>query len=144
MQNSTWTVIFEDKKIVKSSGDMASTPTGYKILDDDAFWNQSKFSNIWAIQYEVTPETDQVEYRDGTPHSSYADANLGSFDEFINRWDFAHLRELQRIWDEDNEHTLDQERLKNDPDGEYDPTIYETEEEKIARLGPRPSSYSST
>ena len=138
--NATWTVVFDDKRVIKQSGDAA----GYYNISDDDFWNQSKFSNIWAIQYQTSVDTDQVEYRDGTPHSSYADANLGSFDEFINRWDFAHLRELQRIWDEDNEHTLDQERLKNDPDGEYDPIIYETEEEKIARLGPRPSSYSST
>ena len=25
-------------------------PTGY-VIDDDAFWNQSHFSNLWAIQY---------------------------------------------------------------------------------------------
>jgi len=112
-----WTVVFEDKGIQKENG------IRY-IINDDAFWNQSKFSNIWAIQYGTSVTSDEVEYRDTTPHSSYADANLGDFQEFINRWDSAHLSKLQSDWDNDN------------VDGE-------TEAEKIARLGARPTSYSS-
>ena len=112
-----WTVVFEDKGIQKGTG------IQYKI-NDDTFWNQSKFSNIWAIQYGAANPSDEVEYRDETPHSSYADANLGDFQEFINRWDSAHLAQLQSDWDNDN------------VDGE-------TEAEKIARLGARPTSYSS-
>jgi len=112
-----WTVVFEDKAIQKGSGIQY-------IINDDAFWNQSKFSNIWAIQYGTSVTSDEVEYRDTTPHSSYADANLGDFQEFINRWDSAHLSKLQSDWDNDN------------VDGE-------TEAEKIARLGARPTSYSS-
>ncbi len=94
------------------------------VIDDDAFWSESKFSNIWAIQYQNSVTTDEVEYRDETPHSSYADANLGDVSQFITRWDAAHLNQLQIDWDDDNEEG-------------------ETSEEKIARLGPRPTSYSS-
>ena len=108
-----WTVVFDDKVIIKQTGDGAGT---HKI-NDDAFWSQSKFSNIWAIHYGTSVISDEVEYRDETPHSSFADANLGSFQDFINKWDSAHLAQLQASWDEDTR----------------------TEIEK----GPRPTSYSS-
>ena len=129
--NATWTVVFEDKKIIKQSGDAAGTP--YKI-DDNDFWGLAKWSNIWAIQYGTSNVNDQVEYRDQTPHSSYEDSNLGDFQEFITRWDAAHLTRLQSDWDNDNGDT-------RDADGNI--THEETEEEKIARLGARPTSYSS-
>jgi hypothetical protein len=116
--NSTWTVIFDDKKIIKKSENI-----GYTINDDN-FWNQSKFSNIWAIQYGTSNVSDEVEYRDETSHSSFADANLGDFQDFIDKWDSAHLVSLQDIWDQDN-------------------VEGETEAEKITRLGARPTSYSS-
>jgi len=113
-----WTVIFDDRSIQKGVGIQY-------IIEDDAFWNQSKFSNIWAIQYGTSVISDEVEYRDTTPHSSYADANLGDFQsQFIDKWDAAHLAQLQADWDNDN------------IDGE-------TEAEKITRLGARPTSYSS-
>ena len=118
--NATWTVVFDDKRIIKQQGDGAGD---YDIVDDD-FWGLSKWSNIWAIQYETSNPNDQVEYRDETPHSSWENANLGDFSDFINRWDAAHLTALQAAWDNDN---VDDE----------------TEEEKIARLGARPTSYSS-
>jgi hypothetical protein len=119
--NSNWTVVFDDKLIIKQKGDAAGT--GY-VINDDAFWSQNKFSNIWAIQYGASVSTDEVEYRDGTPHSTYADANLGDFNDFINRWDSAHLSTLQSNWD------------NNNVEGE-------TPEQKITRLGARPTSYSS-
>jgi hypothetical protein len=119
--NANWTVVFDDKLIIKQKGDQAGT--GYNI-SDDAFWAQSKFSNIWAIQHGASVSTDEVEYRDTTPHSTYADANLGNFNDFINKWDSAHLSNLQSIWD------------NNNVEGE-------TESEKITRLGARPTSYSS-
>jgi hypothetical protein len=59
-----------------------------------------------------------------TPHSTYADANLGDFNDFINKWDSAHLATLQSNWD------------NNNVEGE-------TSEQKITRLGARPTSYSS-
>jgi len=116
-----WTVVFEDKKIIKQNGDSA----GEYVIDDDVFWGQSKFSNIWAIHYGTSVTSDEVEYRDETPHSSFADSNLGSFQDFINKWDSAHLTELQSNWDTNN--------VDN-----------ETETEKISRLGARPTSYSSS
>lgn len=119
--NGNWTVVFEDKVIIKNNG--AELGTGYKI-DDDTFWNQSKFSNIWAIQYGTTNSSDEVEYRDETSHTSFADANLGDISDFISKWDSAHLSQLQSNWDNDN--------IEN-----------ETESEKILRLGSRPTSYSS-
>jgi len=121
--NATWTVIFDDKKVIKQSGDAAGP---YKI-NDDSFWNDSKWSNIWAIQYKNDDEDykDTVEYRDTTPHATWTNANLGSFqDQFIAKWDAAHLAKLQSDWDADNVED-------------------ETESEKISRLGARPTSYSS-
>ena len=115
-----WTIVFEDKLIIKQNGDAAGL---YKI-DDDAFWNQSKFSNIWAIHSGTSVLTDEVEYRDTTPHSSFADANIGDISQFTNKWDSAHLARLQYDWDLDN-------------------VEGETDAEKITRLGARPTSYSS-
>ena len=119
--NATWTVVFEDKLIIKKTGDVAGR--GYPI-NDDAFWSQSKFSNIWAIQSGTSTLTDEVEYKDSTPHSSFADANIGDISQFTNKWDAAHLAQLQGEWDADN-------------------VEGETEAEKITRLGVRPTSYSS-
>jgi len=119
--NATWTVVFEDKLIIKQTGDVAGR--GYPI-NDDAFWSQSKFSNIWAIQSGTSTLTDEVEYKDSTPHSSFADANIGDISQFTNKWDAAHLAQLQGEWDADN-------------------VEGETEAEKITRLGARPTSYSS-
>jgi hypothetical protein len=119
--NSNWTVVFDDKLIIKQKGDQAGT--GY-VINDDAFWSQSKFSNIWAIQHGASVSTDEVEYRDNTPHSTYADANLGDFNDFINKWDSYHLSKLQSDWDNDS-------------------VEGETPEQKITRLGARPTSYSS-
>ena len=121
--NANWTVVFEDKCIIKNIAEGADEGIGY-VISDDSFWTQSKFSNIWAIQYETSNPNDTVEYRDTTPHSSWEDANLGDFQDFITKWDAAHLTQLQSDWDNDN-------------------VEGETEAEKIARLGARPTSYSS-
>jgi len=118
-----WTIVFQDKIIIKNYSEGASEGIGYKI-DNDAFWNDAKFSNIWAIQYGTSVTSDEVEYRDTTPHSSFVDANIGDISQFSNQWDAAHLSKLQDNWDGDN------------VDGE-------TEAEKITRLGARPTSYSS-
>jgi len=127
--SGNWTIIFEDKAIIKNYAEGASEGVSYKI-NDDAFWNDSKFSNIWAIQYGTPVTSDEVEYRDTTPHTSFAEANIGDISQFSNKWDVAHLAQLQNDWDNDN--------LLNE-----DGTPAETEPEKIARLGSRPTSYSS-
>ena len=84
-----WTVIFEDKMIIKNYAEGANEGIGY-IIDNESFWNDSKFSNIWAIQYGTSNSSDEVEHRDDTPHCSYAEADLGDFQEFIDRWNTAH------------------------------------------------------
>ena len=118
--NATWTVVFDDKRIIKQSGDGAGA---YYIVDND-FWGLAKWNNIWAIQYGTSNPSDTVEYRDETPHSTWEDANLGDFQDFIDKLDAAHLARLQSDWDDNN------------VDGE-------SAEDKIARLGARPTSYSS-
>ena len=121
--NATWTVVFDDKIVIKNYNEGASEGIGY-VINDDSFWSDSKFSNIWAIQYGNSITSDEVEYRDTTPHSSFADANIGDISQFSSKWDSVHLIELQSGWDNDN------------VDGE-------TDAEKITRLGARPTSYSS-
>ena len=122
--NATWTVIFDDKIIINQSVLNADGfGTAYKIVDND-FWGLAKWNNIWAIQYGTSNPSDTVEYRDSTPHSTWEDANLGDFQDFITKRDTAHLAQLQSDWDDDN------------VDGE-------SEADKIARLGERPTSYSS-
>ena len=129
--NANWTVVFEDKIIIKQSGDAAGT--SYNI-EDNAFWSDSKFSNIWAIQHGTSTTFDEVEYRDQTPHSAYNSSVLGDISQFSNKWDSAHLAQLQSDWDNNNGDTYDDE-------GNI--THTETEADKIARLGARPTSYSS-
>jgi len=127
--NANWTIVFDDKIVIKNYAEGVSEGVGY-IISDDSFWSDSKFSNIWAIQYGSSITSDEVEYRDTTPHSSFADANIGDINEFSSKWDSAHLAQLQSDWDNDN--------AVSEEDGSA-----ETEAEKITRLGARPTSYSS-
>jgi hypothetical protein len=132
--NANWTIIFEDKIIIKNYAEGASEGIGY-IISDDSFWSDSKFSNIWAIQYGNSITSDEVEYRDSTPHSSFADANIGNISQFSSKWDSAHLAQLQVNWDNDNS--------GNTYDENKNLISEETETQKITRLGARPTSYSS-
>jgi hypothetical protein len=128
--NANWTVVFEDKLIIKQGSE------SYKI-DNDTFWNDNKWNNIWAIQYKDDDHdyNDSVEYRDNTPHTSWSNANLGDFrTQFIDKWDIQHLINLQSKWDNNNINTYDENGNE---------TYIETEDEKITRLGARPESYSS-
>ena len=124
-----WTIVFDDKIIIKNFAEGASEGIGYHI-DDDSFWNDSKFSNIWAIQYGTSNSSDEVEHKDQTPHTSFTEANIGDISQFSNKWDTAHLTQLQSDWDNNNLY---------DEEG----NSAETESEKITRLGSRPTSYSS-
>ena len=121
--NANWTIVFDDKMVIKNHAEGALEGVSYTI-SDDSFWSDSKFSNIWAIQYGNSITSDEVEYRDSTPHSSFADANLGDINQFSSKWDSEHLAQLQSDWDNNN-------------------VVDETEVEKINRLGARPTSYSS-
>ncbi len=124
--NANWTIVFEDKVIIKQSGDGAGN--AYTI-DDNAFWATTDFQNIWAIQSGTSNSSDEVEHRDSSAHNSLADEGI-NIQLFIDKWDSAHLAKLQADWDDDN--------LVNE-----DGSSAETAEDKIARLGARPTSYSS-
>ena len=121
--NANWTIIFDDKVVIKNYAEGASQGIGY-VVSDNSFWSDSKFSNIWAIQHGTSVSSDEIEYRDETPNSSYDDAGLGDISQFSSKWDAAHLSQLQADWDNDNVED-------------------ETADEKISRLGARPTSYSS-
>ncbi len=96
--NANWTVVFEDRKIIKNNG--PENGTAYDI-DDDSFWSNGSFSNIWAIQSGASSISDEVEHRDATPHNSLADEGI-NIQQFINKWDEAHLAKLQADWDADD------------------------------------------
>jgi len=134
-KHGTWTVIFIDQTIVKRTGEFnTSTARGYVCGGTD-FWMQPKFSNLHAIQFtDDNIDNDQVEYADSRPNSRYDASILGDFQQFIDLWDAKHLSVLQENWDNDNVF------LGKDAEGN---PIMETVEEKIARLGQRPTSYSS-
>ena len=121
--SANWTIVFDDKKVIKNHAEGASKGIGY-VINNDSFWSDPKFSNIWAIQQGTLNTSDEVEYRDETPHSSFANANIGDISQFSSKWDSVHLTQLQSDWDDDN------------VDGE-------TDAEKITRLGAKPTSYSS-
>jgi len=135
---SNWTVVFEDKIIINQNMKSTDgvTSVAYKI-ENNSFWNDPKWSNIWAIQYkdDNLDYNDTVEYRDETPHATWNNANLGNFrSEFVDKWDAAHLTKLQADWDNNNGDTFD---------AEGNLVATESESQKIERLGPRPTSYSS-
>jgi hypothetical protein len=133
--NATWTVVFEDKKIIKQTG---SDAAAYEI-NDDSFWTDPKWSNIWAIQYhdDNLDHNDTVEYRDETPHATWNNAGLGDFTQLISKWEAAHLAKLQFDWDDSNLYEPIDFSNPNNPLVQ----IPETEAEKIARIGERPTSY---
>ena len=127
--NANWTVVFEDKLIIKNYAEGANEGVGY-IISDDAFWATTDFQNIWAIQSGTSNTSDEVEHKDETAHCSLADKGI-DMQQFITRWDAAHLAQLQSNWDNNN--AVDEEGNST-----------ETEAEKIARLGARPNSYTSS
>lgn len=124
-KHGTWTVIFEDNMVIKKTGEFGvSTAKGYVVGGTD-FWLQSKFSNLHAIQFtDDNVDNDQVEFKDNSPNGVYDASVYGDFRQFIDLWDSHHLSVLQENWDNDN-------------------VEGETSEEKITRLGARPTSYTS-
>mgnify|MGYP001239591737 CR=1 FL=1 len=122
-----WTVVFEDKIIIKNCDEFSNEGYGFTFAesDYDSLWNDSKFSNVWAFQWSDDNDKDQVEYRDNTRNSSYDENVFGNFTtQFKNIWDAKYLVELQTNWDNNN-------------------VSGETSDEKITRLGARPTSYTS-
>ena len=132
-KHGLWTVIIEDKTVIKKTGDFSVSSVKALKIEDDSFWSQSKFSNIHAIQFsDDGVDNDQVEYKDNSPNSSYDENILGNFrTEFISKWDSVYLTELQYNWD------------NNDRDTNGEILVDETVEAKTIRLGARPTSYTS-
>tara|TARA_R110000822_G_scaffold91429_1_gene210762 strand:+ start:1936 stop:2358 length:423 start_codon:yes stop_codon:yes gene_type:complete len=137
-KHGLWTVIIEDKTVIKKTGDFSVSSVKALKIEDDSFWSQSKFSNIHAIQFsDDGVDNDQVEYKDNSPNSSYDENILGNFrTEFINRFDTQYLADLQSVWDNNNDFDVADESAE----GGF---RQETEAEKIVRLGARPTSYTS-
>ena len=123
-KHGSWTVIFVDKLVLKKTEEYDFLNPKVHKINDDAFWSQEKFNGINAIQFTNDGEdNDQVETDTG--NIAYDANTLGSFQQFVDKFDAAHLASIQSEWDNDN--------VEN-----------ETQEEKITRLGARPTSYSST
>ena len=131
--NPTWVVVFDDKRVINQSVKNEYGHSASYTLDDDAFWNQSHFSNLWSIQFGTSKIEDQVEHRDETPHTAFDAVTHGNFNEFITRWDVAHLAQIQEDWDNDNYTDV----------SEVESPVPETPEQKINRLGARPTSFTS-
>jgi hypothetical protein len=125
MKIGKWTIIAVDKRIIKQY----ENAIGYEILDNN-FWLNNLNQNIKAIQYtNDSNDFDQVEYKDNTPNSIFS----GDIKIFSDKWDEVHLLNLQNSWDSSNiEITLEDNTKRA-----------ETIEEKINRLGPRPTTYKS-
>jgi hypothetical protein len=131
-KHGTWTVVFSDQMVIKRTGEFdINTAKGYNCGGTD-FWLQPKFSNLHAIQFtDDNIDNDQVEFKDHSPNKIYDTSLYGDFQQFIDLWDAAHLSALQDAWDNNNIISGETEETK------------ETEEEKIERLGARPTTYTS-
>ena len=118
MKMGKWTIVRADKLIIKQYGDGKSI--GY-FIDDQNFWNTNLDSTINAVQYTGNnSDLDQVEFNNGNKNTYFS----GNIKIFADAWDKEHLKSLQLIWDSNS--------LQN-----------ETIEEKIVRLGQRPTNYIS-
>ena len=106
LKNVKWTVIFDDRQIINQSvKNEDGWPQRY-IIDNDSFWTDSKWNDIHAIQYvdDGNDHNDCVEMVPGTfgRNKTWAEAALGDFrTQFIDKWDVAHLAQLQADWDGD-------------------------------------------
>jgi len=138
-KNVKWTVVFDDKRIINQGVINAQGwPTGY-LINDDSFWNDAKWNDIHAIQFidDSNDHNDAVEQVPGptAKNMTWAEANLGDFrSQFIDKWDVAHLAQLQSDWDEDVIRVFD---------AEGNITSEESEADQITRKGARPTSYTS-
>tara|TARA_S200002703_G_scaffold18526_1_gene15099 strand:- start:622 stop:1059 length:438 start_codon:yes stop_codon:yes gene_type:complete len=138
-KHGNWTVIFDDEAVVKRTEEFGmSDARGYSSIGSTDFWNQAKFSNIHAIQFsdDGNNDNDQVEFKDNSPNGPYTSELYGSFQQFIDLWDAAHLMNMQENWDNDTQQVEDPANSGNYRD--------ETDAEKTTRLGARPTSYSSS
>jgi hypothetical protein len=141
MKKGKWSIIVDDKRIVKQYDEGSIAGIGY-VIESENFWLNNLNSNIRAIQYSgISDDTDQVEYRDGTHNSSFT----GNIKIFSDEWDKKHLEQLQLIWDNNNiyETISNPNSTPENPKPDITVTKKETTEQKTSRVGPRPISYVS-
>lgn len=132
-KHGSWTVVFDDQLIIKKTNDFGISNGKGLICGGTDFWNQPKFSNLHAIQFtDDNLDNDQVEFKDNSPNGPYDVSKYGDFRQFIDLWDAAYLSTIQEQWDNNVNFV--------NTDGNQVP---ETLEQKITRLGPRPTTYSS-
>lgn len=118
MKIGKWTIIRPDKRIIKQYGD--GQTIGYTV-EDENFWSSNLDPSVHAIQYTGNnSDLDQVEFNNGNKHTFFS----GDIKIFADAWDNEHLKNLQKNWDRNS--------LEN-----------ETAEQKIVRVGPRPTTYTS-
>jgi len=137
-KHGNWTVVFEDEMIIKRTEDFGMEDAKGYVCGGTDFWNQAKFSNLHAIQFsdDGNDDNDQVEFKDNSENGPYTAALYGSFQQFVDLWDAAHLAATQGEWDDDTQVIED-----SSEDTGY---RSETTAEKITRKGARPTSYTST
>lgn len=138
MKKGKWTIVVDDKRIIKQYGE--GIGIGYEVLDNNLWSNLN--SNIFAIQYTGdVNDSDQVEYRDETPHSIFN----GDIKIFADKWDEKYLLNLQFNWDNNfiYETIPDPNSTPENPKPDITKVKEETVEQKITRLGPRPTIYKS-
>ena len=76
-KHGTWTVIFDDNVIIKRTGEFDKATAKALVTGGTDFWNQSKFSNIHAIQFtNDNIDNDQVEFKDERLTTTDAKARL--------------------------------------------------------------------
>jgi hypothetical protein len=138
MKKGKWTIVVDDKRIIKQYGD--GIGIGYEILDNN-FWSNLD-SNICAIQYTGdSSDYEQVEYRTQIENSFFE----GNIKNFADKWDEAHLLKLQSDWDINNIYEL-VPNTNITPENPFQFNTVkkeETIEQKTTRIGPRPSVYVS-
>jgi hypothetical protein len=118
MKLGKWTIVRPDKVIIKQYGD--GQKIGYTV-ENENFWSTNLDPSVHAIQYTGdNTDLNQVEFNNGNKHTFFS----GDIKVFADAWDSEHLKNLQLIWDRNN--------LEN-----------ETEEQKIIRIGTRPTTYIS-
>jgi len=139
MKIGKWSIIVEDKIIVKQYDKEASY---WFYITDNSFWENNVSSNVKAIQYTGDNlDKEQVEYNDGSSHSHFT----GDIKKFADEWDKKYLLKIQNDWDNANLKIL---MVPTDPEFKIEVSDLpqyrtEREEEKIARIGNRPTSYTS-
>jgi hypothetical protein len=120
------TVIPSDKQIYLETSDLQYPNRRCHVIDNDSeFWN-SVDSRILAIQYH-SDGLKQIEYKN--PREDVVITDIATIQKYVDRFNLTEQTyQSQLAWDKNSvEIVLDDGKKR-----------FETLEEKITRLGPRP------